>query len=152
MIVTSDTDANKHAMWQFLYDRGVRLHRSEDFQAIGRVSPATEQLIGVVAYNGFCGNVCQMHIAGDGNWVSREFIRAAFDYPFRQLGLAAVLGALPADNHKAMKFDTHFGMREVHRITNGWANGVDLVLVQMNREDCKWLREGDHVLPERKAA
>ena len=119
MIVVANTDPKKTRMWGFLKERGVQLQRSEDFQAIGRVG-ASGDLIGVVAYNGFNGNVCQMHIAGDGNWVSREFIKVAFDYPFNQLGLVAILAPVPANNRKALRFDQHFGFKEIYRIAKGW--------------------------------
>lgn len=152
MLVVAKTDAEKWAMYGFLVAHGVKLHRSEDFQAIGRLSPNTRGLIGVVAYNGFCGNVCSMHIAGDGNWVSREFIRAAFEYPFVQLKLAAIVAPVAATNNKALRFDKHFGFREVHRVQDGWENGVDLVLLEMKREECRWLRPGNIILGERKAA
>lgn len=140
MIVTSETDGNKIALWQFMVTHGVQLHRSEDFQAIGRLG-AGGDLIGVVAFNGFCGNVCSVHIAGDGNWVSREFIKAVFDYVFRQLNLVAIVSPIAANNDRALRFDKHFGMREVHRIKNGWADGVDLIILEMRKEDCRYLHE-----------
>ena len=150
MIVTSKNDGLKLAMFMFLRNRGVLLHRSEDFQAIGRVGVAG-QLIGVVGYNGFCGRCCSMHIAGDGNWVSREFIRAAFDYPFNQIGVEYVVSPLGADNHRALKFDKHFGFTELARIPEGWDVGVDLVILKLKKSDCKWLREGRPVLVEKAA-
>jgi RimJ/RimL family protein N-acetyltransferase len=143
VIIVAKDEATKWAMWKFLHDHGVTLHQSADFQAIGRMSDVTHEPMGVVAYNGFCGRVCSMHIAGEGNWISREFIRAAFDYPFRQLELEAVLSPLAATNHRAMKLDTHFGFREVHRVENGWEPGIDLVILQLRRSDCRYL-EKDH--------
>lgn len=86
MIVTTKTDAAKWAMFLFLQEHGVPLHRSEDFQALGRVG-VDGKLIGVVGYNGFCGQTCQIHTADEGHWVSRELIKVTFDYPFRQLGM-----------------------------------------------------------------
>lgn len=141
MIVVADTDVLKWAMYDFLKKRGVLLHRSEDFQAMGRLSPIKRDLLGVVAYNGFCGNICSMHMAGDGNWVSRDFIKMAFDYPFNQLGLKAILAPVAATNTKALKFDKHIGFHEIHRLPDGWDDGVDLVLLEMRREDCRYLNE-----------
>lgn len=148
MIVVANTDAEKWAMFLFLQEHGVKLHRSEDFQAIGRLSRASGEpkLIGVVAYNGFCGNVCSMHIAGDGNWVSREFIKLAFDYPFNQAKVEAVIAPVAADNAKALRFDKHFGFKEIHRVKDGWDSGVDLVYLQLLRSECRWLQAGIPVL------
>lgn len=145
MIVVAKTDAEKWAMFRFLHAHGVQVQKSDDFQAIGRVGTGGS-LIGVVAYNGFCGNTCAMHIAGDGNWVSREYIKAAFDYPFNQLGIEAVIAPVAADNHKALRFDKHFGFQEVHRVKNGWEKGTDLIYLQLLRKDCRWLQAGVPVL------
>lgn len=148
MIVASDTDVKKWAMFLFLEKHGVGLKRSEDFQAIGRLSPHKKDLIGVVGYNGFCGKICAMHIAGEGNWISREFIKAAFDYPFNQLGMKAIIAPVAADNAKALRLDQHFGFKEIHRVPDAWADGVDLVFLQLNREDCRYLQAGFPLLRE----
>ena len=152
MIVVAATGNDKIAMHRFLAEHGVRLNRSEDFQAIGRLSAYTNELIGVVAYNGFCGKVCQMHVAGVGNWVSREFIHAAFDYPFRQLQLNAIFAPVEGTNERALRFEKHMGFREVYRLPSGWDVGVDLVFLEMRLEDCKWLRPIILTEREREAA
>lgn len=148
MIHVADTIPKKELALHFLRERGVLLHRSDDFQALVRISDVTQQIIGVVAFNGFCGNVCSVHLAGDGNWVSREFIRKVFDYPFRQLNLVAIVAPIAATNERALRFDKHFGMREVHRIKDGWEAGVDLILLEMRKEDCRYLEEENHELAE----
>lgn len=143
MIIVADTPVMHAAMLAFMRNHGLNPHDSEDLRMIGRVEHG--QLIGVVAYNGFCGRVCQMHVAGDGNFVSREFLRAAFHYPFVQLELTAVMGVVAANNKRAIRFDGHVGFREVYRVQSGWADGVDLMLLELKREDCKYI-ETDHEL------
>lgn len=148
MIVVAKTDADKWAMLRFLHAHQVHIQRSDDFQAIGRVGSAGN-LIGVVAFNNFVGNVCSIHIAGDGNWVSREFIKAVFEYPFKQLSIKALIAPVPDNNYKAMRFDTHFGFKVVHTVKDGWEDGVDLHFLEMRREDCRWLkREEQHELAQ----
>lgn len=143
-VVTALTMEEKQAMLGFLRAHEVLLPPSADFQAFGTVSNETECLMGVVAFNGFWGHVCTMHTAGEGNWVSRALIWRCFDYPFRQLGLRAVLAPVAASNHRALKFDTRLGFREVHRIPGGWDGSADdLVVLQLLREDCKWLGKLD---------
>jgi L-amino acid N-acyltransferase YncA len=142
-VVTAMTPQEKLAMLGFLFEHDVRLPASGDFQAFGTVSEATDRLMGVVAYNGFWGHVCTMHTAGDGNWVSRRLLWRSFDYPFRQLGLQAVLAPVAASNARALNFDTKMGFKEVHRIRNGWDLGDDLIILQLLREDCHWLKRLD---------
>ena len=137
MIVVAGDDAQRLACWSFLQRHGVEIPRSEDFQAIARLG--SSGILGVVGYNGFCGRVCSMHMAGDGNWISREFIKRAFHYPFRQLNLVAVMAPVAETNTRAIELDKKFGFKEVHRVEKGWGDSVDLVVLQLKREDCKWL-------------
>ena len=140
MIVSSKNEAGRWIMFDFLKAHGVKLHRSEDFQALGRLG-ASGDLLGVVGYNGFCGLTCQIHTAGEGNWVSRAFIEATFDYPFRQLGMEHLFAPVAQSNAKALRFDKHMGFREFGRIENGYEKGVDLIVLTMARKDCKWISQ-----------
>lgn len=142
-VVTALKIEEKLAMLSFLHAHDVHLPPSGDFQAFGTVSEDDKSLLGVVAFNGFWGHVCTMHTAGEGNWVTRRLIWQSFDYPFRQLGLKAVLAPVAANNHKALKFDTRLGFKEVHRIKDGWDDGVDLIILQLLYDECHWLRKLD---------
>ena len=126
-------------MWHFLRNHGVRLHRSEDFQAIGRIDSGGE-LIGVVGFNGFTGKVAQIHIAGKGNWVSREFINQVFHYPFVQLKLNHLIGLVGAKNDRALRFDQKMGFTKWFTIPDGYEDGEDLIVLKMSREECRWLK------------
>lgn len=141
MIVSSSTDLYKWALYGFLKKRGVEIPRSEDFQAIGRLSPLTKDLIGVVGYNGFCGQVCSMHMAGDGNWINRQLLWAAFDYPFNQAKCVQVFATVAETNYKALKLNLHLGFKTIGLVPNGWAEGVNLILLTMNKRDCRWLEK-----------
>lgn len=147
MIVTSSSNLSKWAMFLFLQEHGVPLHRSEDFQAIGRVGKNL-QLIGVVGYNGFCGQTCQIHTAGVGHWVSRELIHKTFDYPFRQLGMEHLFAPVAASNSRALRFDRKMGFTDFGRIKDGYEPNVDLILLTLAKKDCRWLEP----VIERKAA
>lgn len=98
------------------------------------------KILGVVGFDGWNGASCQMHVAGEGNWVSRELIRAVFDYVFKTAGLKVVLGLVPSNNERALKFDKHVGFRQVARIDGAHPDGA-LVVLELRREDCRYLRE-----------
>ena len=136
-------------MFDFLRAHGVNLHRSEDFQALGRLERG--RLLGVVGYNGFCGLTCQIHTAGDGHWVSREFIHKTFDYPFRQLGMEHLFAPVAASNARALRFDRHMGFTEFARIKDGYERGTDMIVLTMSKKDCKWI-SADTSRPLAKAA
>ena len=128
-------------MLEFLRVRGVVLPWSLDLRMIGRVD-SKGKLCGVVAYNGFVGATCCIHCAGDdSNWASPEFLYASFDYPFNKCKLVAVFGTLASNNLQALRLDQHLGFRQVHIVPQGWDSENDLIILEMRRENCRWLKE-----------
>lgn len=107
-------------------------------RCIGNVTKEGK-ILGVVGFDSWNGASCQMHVAGEGNWVTRELIRATFDYVFNVAGLNVVLGLVPSTNAKALRFDRHVGFAEVARIKGGVPDG-DLVILELRRENCRYLR------------
>lgn len=138
MIVSSNTDQNRAALWGFLQMMGVHLPKSDDFQALGRVG-VEGKLIGVVGFNGFVGTTACMHTAGFGNWVSRALISQSFHYPFVQVGIRHLFATVAADNKKALRFDRKMGFKDWNVIPQGWKDGVDLIILKMSREECRWI-------------
>ena len=100
------------------------------------------KILGVVGFDSWNGASCQMHIAGEGNWLTRDLIYAAFDYAFNVADLNVVLGFVPSTNAKALRFDKHVGFVEVSRIKDGTPEG-DLIILELRRENCRYLREAN---------
>lgn len=116
-----------------------------DMQAMVWVNPNTNDIEWAVGYTGFVGKTCQMHVVNIGTGrVPRKLVWAAFDYPFNQLGLSAVMGLVNSNNDKAMRFDKHLGFKEVMRLEGLHDGGGDIVVMRMNREDCRWIKEKEH--------
>lgn len=105
---------------------------------MGQVTDAT--LRAVVGYDHFTGKSCQIHIAGTGkNWMTPDLLFAAFDYPFRQLDLNALLGIVDSANQDAINLNLKLGFRIVHTVQGGHPDG-DLVIFEMQRTECRWLK------------
>lgn len=106
------------------------------------------KILGVVGFDGWNGASCQMHVAGEGNWVSRELIRAVFDYVFNTSRLNVVLGLVPSGNERALRFDLHVGFKEVARIAGAHPDGA-LIVLELRKENCRYLRKehGQEVYP-----
>lgn len=151
MIIASTSDTLKQVMWEYLNKHGVHLPPSADFQAIGRTD-SNGALMGVVGFNGFVGNVCWIHTAGMGNWVSRELIRQTFHYPFVQVGVKYLFAAVAGNNHKALRFDRKMGFRDYDCLKDGWDDGIPLYILKMAKEDCRWLGDAKGFSHARKAA
>jgi len=96
------------------------------------------RILGVVGYDGFNGASAQMHSAGDGNWITRELLWAAFDYPFNACGLNMVIGSIPSGNTQALKFNANLGFKTQLVLEGAHPDG-SLVLMTMKREDCRFL-------------
>ena len=145
MICVAKTDVERVQMLMFLRAHGVHVQLSEDFQAIGRLN-GEGKLIGVVGFNGFCGLTCWVHDAGEKNWLSMDFLRKIFSYPFIQLGMEHLFATVAASNARALRLNRHVGFRDFARIKNGWEKDEDLIILTMAKGECRWIAE------ERKAA
>ena len=102
---------------------------------------------GMVVYDYWTPNACQAHMAVDAPIIWRSLLRPAFSYPFEELGRSLILGIIAADNPRSLAMAKRLGFRDVHRVDDGWAPGVPLIVHEMRRAECRWLSE-----PLRRAA
>jgi hypothetical protein len=73
-------------------------------------------------------------------WLSHEFLRVAFGYPFVQLGLRRVSAFVPSTNRAALLLNRHLGF-VAEGIMRGAAEDGDLWVLGMLRHECRWLGE-----------
>jgi RimJ/RimL family protein N-acetyltransferase len=111
---------------------------TDDFRAIEAVD-SSGAIRGMVGYGGWMPNSVQMHIALDTAVAFRALLYPAFDYVFEQAARGVALGVIPACNTRSLALAKHAGFREVYRVREGWAAGSDVVLLEMRREECRWL-------------
>lgn len=98
-------------------------------------------LVAGVVYNDFNGpNIC-MHVASDGSrrWLTREYLRVAFDYPFNQCGVRRITGLVGEGNEAARRFDEHVGFRLETRLWGAHPSG-DLLVYVMWKDNCRWVQ------------
>lgn len=115
----------------------------EAFNALGLLRGG--RLVAGVIYNCFGGVNVNMHIgAEDGSrWMTRQFLHAAFDYPFNQLNLRRATACVHSGNRKAKPFVENLGFEHEGTMKHYYTDG-DMLLYGMLREKCRFL--------ERKAA
>lgn len=94
---------------------------------------------GMVGYDDWTENACQAHMAADTPIAWRSMTRPAFAYPFEELGLGIILAVIPSSNARSLATALRFGFRQLMRLKDGRAVGVDLVFLEMRRESCRWL-------------
>lgn len=140
MIVARTLEDKKLAADILLREIGVQ--PCADMKAIFWVSDVTGKIEWLVGYTGFVGKVCQMHMVSfDTHWSPRPMLFACFDYPFNQLGLRSVLGIVNSTNEKALRYDKHLGFKEVLRLPGCHDDGGDIVVMKMDRDECRWIKE-----------
>lgn len=99
------------------------------------------ELIAGVLYEGFTGHNIWMHVAAEpgARWMTREFLRYCFYYPFVECGVDRVSGWVEDSNEAAKRFDEHLGFREEARLKGAARDGGDVILYVMWRKDCRYV-------------
>lgn len=98
----------------------------------------------VVVYDSWVeGNSINMHVAAvpGRRWLTREFLRAAFRYPFVQLGLRRVTLPIDRSNTDARRFAAKLGASLEGIAREAGTNGDDLCIYGMLKRECRWLEE-----------
>lgn len=123
------------------------LRCSDDFRGVCHLRPLTDgesadmdDVAIAVGYDSFIGRACCMHVViPRPELLTRRIVREAFEFPFIKCDCEAVLGLVDSVNDAALTFDTRLGFREIARIPGAGLEG-DLVVLCMQRAQCKWLR------------
>jgi RimJ/RimL family protein N-acetyltransferase len=112
----------------------------EDTQGI--MAYDDEKFVACAIFDSFTVDACNVHWAITNPFVLRRgFLPAICDYLFNIRGRERIFGLVPSDNQKALRLDTHIGMREVARIPDAFSKGVDYIVMRMDKSDCQWLTE-----------
>lgn len=98
------------------------------------------KLSGAVIFDTFSDTDCCMHVASDGSksWLTREFLREAFSYPFIQLGYKRVNVPVAENNKRARIFVLNLGFKQEGYHPYG-AKDCALIMHGMLRSNCRWI-------------
>lgn len=97
------------------------------------------ELLGGVIYDGYTGSCIFIHQAGFSKyWLSRDMLWVAFDYPFNQLGCSKVCGTIPSSNPQLLAINKKIGFI-VEATIKGAYPGADMLVLSMERDQCRWL-------------
>ena len=119
----------------------IGVQRCDDLQAIFWADEKND-VEWCIGYTAFIGKTCQMHMVNlKGGYTPKQLLKAAFDYPFNQCKLELVFGIVNSNNVKAMEYDQKLGFTEAKRFAGVHDDGGDLVVFEMNKADCRWIRE-----------
>jgi RimJ/RimL family protein N-acetyltransferase len=111
-----------------------------DFRAIMAVDSKGE-IRGMIGYCNWTETAVQAHMAVDSPIAWRALLPAAFQYPFEHGGRKLILATINSVNANSLRLAKHFGFVETYRIRDGFRDNEDAVLLEMRRENCRWLKE-----------
>lgn len=95
----------------------------------------------MVGFDFWTPNSVQIHVwIGNPKNLSRRFIREVFTHLFVTCKKKLVVGVTPSDNSAALELNRRIGFIEKYRISEGWDDGVDMVLQEIRIENCRWVR------------
>ena len=99
------------------------------------------EVVAGAVYEGYTGHNIFVHLAGKPGrrWMTREFLRAGFAYPFIQLGCDRLTGTVDASNLDALNLDLHFGFTVECKLAGAARDGSDILVLVMWRDQCRFL-------------
>ncbi len=98
-----------------------------------------DRIVGMVGFDGWSAGSCCMHNALDAPIAARKLLRASFEFVFTVSNRPVAIATVLSNNARALKLDLHLGFRELFRGKDWWEPGVDIVFLEMRREECRWL-------------
>jgi hypothetical protein len=115
------------------------LFPSVNFKAIEAVD-RDGKIAGMIGYDAWTENSVVMSIALENPACFRSLVKPAFEYPFVQAKRGVAMCTIRASNTRSLELTKHTGFIEAYRIRDGIKVGEDLIVMEMRREDCRWIR------------
>jgi hypothetical protein len=112
-------------------------------RAKGVVILEEESLGAGVLYDYWTYNAVQVHVYAPALRVlfAPHVLREIFEYPFLTCNLNLVMAVTPGDQKGSLAVSSWLGFKETYRIRDGWKVGVDMVMKELRREDCRFLTQ-----------
>ena len=107
-------------------------------QCLARMSG--DDVLGGIIYTSYHYASMEMHVAGFvPQWLNRELLWAAFDYPFRSLNLLKVISPIPETNKKSLAFCLNLGFKVEATIADVFPDG-GMNILSLYKDDCRFLK------------
>lgn len=126
--------------WAWFKER-AHVIACEDSQGIVVYDDA-QNIAAMAVFDSFTVDGCSVHLAIDNPFAIRHgLFSEVARHAFVACGRKRMFGLVPSNNAKALKLDRHIGFTEVARIPNAVAEGVDYIVMCLEKADCRWLTE-----------
>lgn len=102
----------------------------------------TGDYLAIMVTDSWTPNSVDAHIVILNPFVLRhDFLEVCFSYVFGHSGRKKMFGQVRSDNPAALSFDKRLGFTEVARLTDVYADGVDNIILELHRDDCRYWQE-----------
>jgi hypothetical protein len=112
----------------------------------GIVMYRDNNLVAGILLESWSHNSVTIHIRVDDPLVFKHgFAEECFRYIFVDTNRGVLIGVTPANNAKALRFNRHIGLQEIYRIKDGYDVGVDYVVQELRKENCRYIEHGQEI-------
>jgi hypothetical protein len=133
MKLVTDKPGDAPIIWEWM-SKQTQIPWSTDLRTIAAIRDDGE-IAAAVAFGSWTADSCFIHVAFDTpHSLTKDLLKATFEYPFKSIGVKAIYGLTPKDLDKAIRFNKKIGFKQI-------AETVDCVLLEMRREDCRYIKE-----------
>jgi RimJ/RimL family protein N-acetyltransferase len=133
-------DFNGAEDWEWI-NQQVGINQAGDTTGIMAVDLGSKETVGACVMDNWTQNSVQCHFMITSPLVLKhDFLDCCFNFMFNVAGVTRVYGLVPANNLKAVKFNTHMGFTVKARLDEAYEVGVDYLLMEMKRENCTYLQ------------
>ena len=125
--------------WDWV-QRRLPILRVEDTGGLVAYNKDNDELLAACIWDNWTRNSVQCHFLIQNKIVLKHgFVEEIADFIFNHQGKKFIYGMVPGDNAKAMKLNKHMGFTEKMRLEDAWADGVDYVVMELRKENCRYL-------------
>lgn len=128
-----------HLDWGWVNEQ-IPILRVEDTSGIMCIDLDTNTTVAAMIFDNVTPTSVQCHfMVSDAMALRHGFHKDCADLVFNHLGKRTIYGLVPADNVAAIKINKHIGFSVKCVLEDGFKVGVDYLLMELKREDCKYL-------------
>ncbi len=105
------------------------------------------QTVGVCLADGWTHTACNVHVSVQRPMCLRRLFNEFAGYIFVTCEKQIMIGIVEATHSRALKLNKNIGFKEIYRLEDGYAAGVDQVVMRLNKADCRFIHK-DYRLQE----
>lgn len=128
-----------HHDWGFV-NSILPILRVEDTCGIMAIDLDTNTTVGAAIMDNWTQNSVQCHFLITTPMVLKHnFLECCYNFMFNEHKVKYIYGLVPSNNEKALKFNAHMGFTVKTTLEEAFQVGVDYVIMELKRENCKYI-------------